>query len=71
MSRNLGAVITIREDGRLRDKSTHPDPSNPWLRYKDKGIQFIPNPGWSDEERAELKHYGLLHKGEIAPYEAS
>lgn len=56
---NLCAVITIAED-RLLLRDHHPNPFDPWLRYRGKGIRFIENPHWTDDERAALIRHGLF-----------
>lgn len=68
---NLCAVVTGEEDDRLL-KDSHPDVQrenftkfsleavDPWKRYKDTGITFIPNPYWTREEKEALKCYNLI-----------
>lgn len=56
---NLCAVVTRAEDQRLV-RDGHPDPFDPWLRYRGTGIRFIENPAWSKEERSALVRHGLL-----------
>jgi hypothetical protein len=68
LARNIGAVITVREDRRLPSKSNHLDPNVPWLRYAGTGIRFISNPNWSVEERAALARYDLLFHGDIEAF---
>lgn len=56
---NVDAIITIGED-RLLDRSGHPDLHDPWRRYADTGIRFLPNPIWPAAHRAGLAAHGLV-----------
>lgn len=67
---NVSAVITIRERDKLPSRATHPDPDNPWIRYRGTGIQMIENPSWSATERAALAQHDLLYRGEIPEFAA-
>lgn len=63
---NLCAVITLREDRKINElklRSSHPNPFKPLHRYKGTGIQFIPNPDWSFEEKTALEEYNLVFDG--------
>lgn len=59
---NQDAIITVGEDRHL-DKSGHPNLRDPWARYANSGIKFIPNPAWSSEHRATLERHGLVALG--------
>jgi len=60
LDHNIGAVITRDEDRMLRDKSTHPNRYDPWLRYRGTAIRFIPNPVWTPDQREALLRHNLL-----------
>lgn len=66
LGRNIGAVITVGENVGLR--RDHPDPTDPWLRYKGSGIQFIENPKWTKAQRDALIRYDLLWDKSIPPF---
>lgn len=69
LARNIGAVITVGESRLLPD--VHPDPTDPWLRYRGTGIQFIENPRWTQEERDALIRYDLLWDQPIPAFESA
>jgi hypothetical protein len=68
LGRNIGAVITVGENSALR--SDCPDPTDPWLRYKGSGIQFIENPKWTKAQRDALIRYDLLWTLPIPPFDS-
>jgi hypothetical protein len=68
LGRNIGAVITVGENDKLR--RDHQDPTDPWLRYKGSGIQFIENPRWTKAQRDALIRYDLLWTKPIPPFES-
>jgi hypothetical protein len=67
LGRNIGAVITVGENDLL--PPIHEDPTDPWLRYRGTGIQFIENPKWTKAERDALIRYDLLWTKPIPAFE--
>lgn len=62
---NLCCVVTGAQDGRL-ERACHPNPFDPWQRYRGKGIIMIHNPTWTDNEIDALLRNGLLSTRSIA-----
>ena len=68
MERNLCCVVTVGEDRhRIRQRQTHPNPADPWLRYSKTGIVLLYNRAWTTEQRAPLLRHGLLDGTSFAP----
>ena len=65
---NLCCVVTGDEDRRLQ-RDCHPDPMQPWLRYRGKGITVLHNPEWEDLEIEALLRHGLLSERSVAPFQ--
>ncbi len=61
--KNLCCVITLDEDRRL-PRDTHPNPRDPWLRYRDRGIEVLFNPDWPEEVVSDLWRHRLLDDNE-------
>lgn len=64
---NLCCVVTRAEDARL-ERDSHPIPTEPWRRYRGKGIILLHNPTWTDAEIEPLLRNGLLSPRSIDPY---
>ncbi len=68
---NVCCVLSLDEDTALNRvaKNTHPDPTDPWLRYEGTGIEILFNPDWPDDVLQELKHHGLMTKASFEPFD--
>jgi hypothetical protein len=66
LNRNLCCVVTRGEDRRLAT-SSHPDPADPWLRYRGAGIVLLHNPDWTEAEIEPLLRHGLLSERSVSP----
>jgi hypothetical protein len=64
---NLCCVVTSAEDSRL-ERDGHPDPIEPWRRYRGKGIILLHNPAWTDNETASLLRNDLLSVRSVNPF---
>ena len=65
---NLCCVLTKVEDA-LLETASHPNPMEPWLRYRGNNITLLHNPGWTDMEIQALLRNGLLSFRSIAPFQ--
>jgi hypothetical protein len=66
LSRNLCCVVTRAQDRRLA-ASSHPDPADPWLRYRHTDIVLLHNPAWTEAEIEPLLRHGLVDKQSVNP----
>jgi hypothetical protein len=66
LRRNLCCVVTRGEDRGL-PSSTHPDPTDPWLRYRARGIVLLHNPEWTEDEIEPLLRHDLLSELSVSP----
>lgn len=67
LKRNAVCVLTVDQHNSLRRK-THPDPADPWLRYKGEGIVLLHNNrAWKAEEIEILFGHGLLDRSSVTP----
>ena len=64
---NICCVLTGAEDA-LLERALHPNPTEPWLRYREKGIILLHNPAWTDVEIEALLQNGLLSMRSFAPF---
>jgi len=67
LERNLCCVVTTEQDMRL-PRTAHPDPSDPWRRYKGLGITLLHNRGWTVEETSALLRHELLNERSVDPF---
>jgi hypothetical protein len=66
LSRNLCCVVTRGEDRHLA-ASSHPDPADPWLRYRGSGIVLLHKPDWTEVEIEPLLRHGLVDERSVYP----
>src|SRR5262245_36445623 len=66
---NLCCVVTGSEDAML-ERAGHPNPTDPWARYRGKGIILLHNPDWSDTEIEALLRHGLLSLRSFQPFKS-